>query len=82
MLSAQPSDVGEGTAQALTAGDLKRFSLGDKLGTTTGAHDVDPSAAVGPSAGGAVAAPASGGEAVWVNRLTPTERAALKRFFK
>jgi hypothetical protein len=31
---------------------------------------------------GSVSAPASGGEAVWVNRLTPTERAALKSFFK
>ena len=25
---------------------------------------------------------AAGGEAVWVNRLTPAERAALKNFFK
>ena len=82
MLSADQSDVGSGTAQALTAGDLKRFSLGDRLGTTIGAHDVDTTKAAGPTAAGAVAAPASGGEAVWVNRLTPGERAALKNFFK
>ena len=82
MLAGNPSDAGDGNAQALTAGDLKRFALGDKLGTTTGAHDVDPSKAAGPTNAGAVAAPASGGEAVWVNRLTPGERAALKNFFK
>ena len=82
MLGADASDVGDGTAQGLSAADLKRLALGDKLGTTTGAHEVDPTKAAGPSAGGAIAAPASGGEAVWVNRLTPTERAALKNFFK
>ena len=82
MLAADASDVGEGNAQGLTAADLKRLARGDKLGMTTGAHDVDPARAAGPGAAGAVAAPASGGEAVWVNRLTPTERAALKNFFK
>jgi hypothetical protein len=43
---------------------------------------VDPAKAVGPVSAGAVAAPASGGDAVWVNRLTPSERAALTTFFK
>jgi hypothetical protein len=82
MLSAMPSAAGEGAAQALTPGELKRFAVGDKLGTSTGAHEVDPNAAIGPSSAGAIAAPANGGEAVWVNRLTPSERAALKNFFK
>lgn len=82
MLAGNQSDTGQGNAEALTAGDLKRFSLGDKLGMTTGAHDVDPNKSVDPTSAGAIAAPASGGEAAWVNRLTPTERAALKNFFK
>ncbi len=82
MLAADASDVGLGLSQGLTAADLKRLALGDKLGTTAGAHDVDPSKAIAPGAAGAVASPATGGEAVWVNRLTPTERAALKNFFK
>ena len=76
------SDAGDGNAQALSGDALKRFALGDKLGTTRGAHDVDPANAVGPTSAGAVAAPASGGEAVWVDRLTPAERAAVKNFFK
>jgi hypothetical protein len=82
MLNAQQSDAGDGSAEALSGDALKRFSLGDKLGTTKSAHDVDPTKAEGPTAAGAVATPASGGEAVWVNRLTPSERAALKKFFK
>ena len=61
---------------------LKNLALGDKLGTSAGAHDVDPQKSAGPMSAGAVAAPASGGEAVWVNRLTPAERAALNKFFK
>ena len=82
MLAGQQSDAGDGNAEALGAGDLKRFALGDKLGTMSGAHRVDPNAAEAPLQAGAVAAPAKGGDAVWVNRLTPTERAAVKNFFK
>jgi hypothetical protein len=81
-LSDKASDAGEGKAQALSADALKHFALGDKLGTSAGAHNVDPDNVVGPVSAGAVAAPASGGDAVWVNRLTPSERAALKNFFK
>jgi len=76
------SDAGDGNAQALTGDALKRFALGDKLGTTRGVHDVDPAKAIGPVSAGAVAVPASGGEAVWVDRLTPAERTAVKNFFK
>jgi hypothetical protein len=78
----QPSQAGDGKARALSGGDLARASLGDKLETTSGAHDVDPTKAVGPMSAGAVAGPAAGGEAVWVDRLTPAERTALKDFFK
>lgn len=80
--SKDPSDAGDGTVQGLAQGSLKRFALGDKLGTTSSSHDVDPAKAAGPTSAGAVATPAQGGEAVWVNRLTPTERAALKNFYK
>jgi hypothetical protein len=81
MLAAQPSDAGDGLSNGIDGDALKRFALGDKLGTTTGQHEKDGKD-VAPLSAGAVAAPASGGDAVWVNRLTPTERAALKNFFK
>jgi hypothetical protein len=81
-LSSQQSDAGDGKSEGLSADALKRFALGDKLGTTSGAHQVDPEKAGGPVSAGAVATPASGGDVVWVNRLTPAERAAVKKFFK
>lgn len=74
--------TGKATAEGLTADKPNPPALGDKLGEQLGTHEVDPSKAVGPSSAGAIAAPAAGGEAVWVNRLTPAERAALKNFFK
>lgn len=82
-LAKSGSDAGDGSAEALKNADaLKRFAMGDKLGTSAGAHEVDPSQAAGPMSAGDVASPASGGEAVWVNRLTPAERTALKKHFK
>jgi hypothetical protein len=80
-LANDASDAGDGKAEALKAA-LSHLALGDKLGTTVGTHEVDPTKALGPVSAGAVAAPAKGGEAVWVNRLTPAERAVLKDFYK
>ena len=79
---ADASDAGAGRMQAVTNPDLSRAALGDLLDTQRGAHEVDPTKALAPVAAGAVAAPAAGGEAVWVNRLTPGERAVLKDFFQ
>jgi hypothetical protein len=81
-LANQASDAGDGKSEALSAASLANLALGDKLGTTSGAHEVDPDKTSGPTSAGAIAAPAKGGEAVWVNRLTPAERAALKDFYK
>ena len=81
-LAAQQSDAGDGNLQGMSGEALKRFALGDKLGTTSGAHEADPTKMLAPMSAGGVSAPAAGGEAVWVNRLTPAERAALKNFFK
>jgi hypothetical protein len=53
-LNAQQSDAGDGKAEALSGDVLKRFSLGDKLGTTNSAHDVDPKKAEGPTGAGRV----------------------------
>jgi hypothetical protein len=76
------SNTGPGKAETVSNEDLSRAALGDLLGTRTGEHEFDPSAVQGVTAAGAPAAAGSGGEAVWVNRLTPAERAALSSFFK
>lgn len=81
-LSSLRSDVGEGRAEGLTAESLENFALGDRLGTSAGSHEVDTGKLLGPMSAGAISAPAGGGEAAWVNRLTPAERTALKEFFK
>ncbi|MEO7414136.1 MAG: hypothetical protein ABIZ81_12350 [Opitutaceae bacterium] len=81
-LNKDASDAGDGKAEALSSASLANLALGDKLGTSSGAHKVDPNQATGPTSAGAIAAPAKGGEAVWVNRLTPAERSALKDFYK
>jgi hypothetical protein len=82
MLKEEQSDAGDGQAQAITGDALKRFALGDKLGTTSSAPEADPTKSTGPTTAGAIHGTASGGDAAWVNRLTPAERAALKQFFK
>lgn len=76
------SDAGAGKTETVNNDDLARAALGDLLGTERGEHELDPERASGPSAAGAVAAPATGGDVVWVDHLTPAERAALKDFFK
>lgn len=76
------SAAGEGTTETVSANDLSRAALGELLGMERGEHEFDPKNSSGPTSAGAVAAPAQGGDVVWVDRLTPAERAALKNFFK
>lgn len=82
MFSEQASQAGDGNIETVSADDLSRAALGELLGMERGEHEFDPKNSAGPSAGGGVAAGAQGGEVVWVDRLTPKERAALKEFFK
>ena len=81
--SSEQSQAEPGKTEALSPRDpTQGAAIGDKLGTTRAAPESDPSREAGPMAAGAIAAPARGGEAVWVNRLTPVARAAVKNFFK
>ncbi len=82
MFSEDASDAGQGRTETASSEDLSRAALGELLATERGEHELDPTKSAGPAAAGAIAAPAQGGEVVWVDRLTPKERAALKEFFK
>lgn len=62
--------------------DVQRMAPGDVLGVSDGKHDVDKNAYNGPQQGGAIQNNGDGGAAVWQNSLLPTEREALKRYFK
>jgi len=76
------SNAGGGELQAVQNGDYSRAALGDKLGVQAGAHTVDRAAGNDPVGAGALTGAAQGGDAVWVNKLTPAEREALKEFYK
>jgi hypothetical protein len=62
--------------------DVTRLAPGDVLGVADGAHEVDKNGYSGSQQGGALQNTGDGGAAVWQNSLLPTEREALKRYFK
>ena len=82
MFREQASEAGAGRTETVDSEDLSRAALGELLAMERGEHEFDPKASTGPQSAGAVSSPAQGGEVVWVDRLTPRERAALKDFFK
>jgi len=81
-LNSEASDAGAGSTETVSNPELARAALGDLLGTERGEHELDPARSAAPSAAGSIATPGRGGEVVWVDHLTPAERAALKDFFK
>ncbi|MDR1009838.1 MAG: hypothetical protein LBM04_01680 [Opitutaceae bacterium] len=76
------SNAGSGELQAVQNSDYSRAALGDKLGVQAGEHTVDRTAGGEAASAGALAGAAQGGDAVWVNKLTPAEREALKEFYQ
>jgi hypothetical protein len=62
--------------------DVNRVAPGDLLTVSDGKHEVDKNVYQGPKAGGAISNTGDGGAAVWQNSLLPSEREALKRYFK
>lgn len=78
----EASDAGRGVTETVSADDLSRAALGELLGVERGEHELDAKQSDGPMAAGAITSAGQGGDVVWVDRLTPQERAALKEFFK
>lgn len=76
-----PSDLATNKLEQLESQDLTRTLPGDHLGTRDMEHQLDKTPA-GPSAGGAVASPAGGGDAVWRDQLLPGEQKVLRKYFK
>ena len=74
-------DVITGDLEGLKSEDLSRSLPGDLLGVQDGEHDVDETN-VGLRAGGKVDDDAGGGSRVWKESLLPSEKNALKNFFK
>ena len=75
------TDLGTDRLEEIESRDLSRSLPGDHLGTRDIEHHLEK-APEGPSAGGALAVPAGGGEAVWRDQLLPSEQKVLRRYFK
>ena len=81
--SQNETDLGTKKTETLPSQlDFQRMAPGDVLGVSNGQHDVDKNAFNGPQQGGAIQNSGDGGAAVWQNSLLPSEREALKRYFK
>ena len=81
-LNEKPTDLGTSARDALSNPDLSHALPGDTVGVGKGEHTVDPAKYTGPAAGGTITSPGTGGETVWRDDLTPSERGVLKNFFK
>ena len=78
----KPTDLKTTTTAPISNPDLANALPGDLMGVAKGEHQVNQNQFAGPAAGGAISSTGQGGEAVWRNDLTPSEREVLKRFFK
>ena len=74
-------DVDSGDLEGLDSGDLSKSLPGDLLKLQDDEHEVDKSK-TGLRAGGKVESRARGGSRVWKESLLPSEKSALKDFFK
>jgi len=81
VLGAEGGDVQTGEFEGLEARDLSRSLPGDLLELQDGEHEVDQTG-VGIRAGGRVAGQAAGGDRIWKDALLPSEKMALREFFK
>lgn len=68
--------------EAVSNPDLRNAALGEQLGTTQSAPEVDAQAFTGPVTAGNAVTEGDGGEAVWRSRLTPAEEQKLKTYFQ
>ena len=74
-------DVNSGNLEGLKSEDLSKSLPGDLLELKDSEHDVDK-AKIGLRAGGKVDSESEGGSRVWKESLLPSEKSALKDFFK
>ena len=77
----QTTDLGTDQLEEIESKDLSRSLPGDQLGTSDIEHNLKKSPEGLPE-GGALAAPAGGGAAVWKDQLLPSEQKVLRRYFK
>lgn len=77
-----PNLIDSQRREAVSNQDLSRAALGEQLGTTQTAPEVDPNLERGPVAAGSATLTSQGGEAVFHSRLTPAEQRRLQEYFR
>jgi hypothetical protein len=80
-LDEKASRTGSSRLEGVANEDLQHAALGDTIGMSSTAHEVDHRAYHGLTAGGAASA-GNGGETVWRDAWTPEEERVLQRYFQ
>jgi hypothetical protein len=80
-LSDKPTDLGTKNLEGVKSKDISRALPADLVKIGKGQHDIDKTK-IGPREAGTVKSTGEGGEAVWKDSLLPSEKRALKRYFK
>lgn len=75
-----PDEVG--VSEAVSNDDLRNAAINDTIRTTISNQQESPPEFTGPVEAGRMQSSGAGGEAVWVDRLTPSERKLLRNHFK
>jgi len=75
------SDESTGMTEGVSNRDLSNAAIGDTVRTTVSDQKEDGASFTGPTRGGTVESSGSGGDAVWIDRLTPAERKVLRGHF-
>ncbi|MGJ8641577.1 MAG: hypothetical protein ACSHYA_19455 [Opitutaceae bacterium] len=76
------SPDGTHLTEAVSNSDVSQAAIADTIRTSISQQREGKNAFSGASAGGGVSSTGEGGDAVWVDRLTPAERKVLQNYFK
>mgnify|MGYP001047542326 CR=1 FL=1 len=71
-----------GRMEGVSNQDMSQAAIADTIRTNISQQKEDSSGFAGPSQGGTIDSVGEGGDAVWVDRLTPDERKVLQNYFK
>ncbi len=83
-LSLDPDENNLGTknTETIASDDFRQAALGDRIGMSTGQHEVDRASEHRAASGGGTAAEGAGAGAVWTQEnLSPEERRRVRQFF-
>lgn len=78
----EESDLGTKNLEGVSSEDYSRAAPGEVLGLGIAEQDIDKTKPAPTTGAGAVGSMGAGGERIWQENLLPSEREALRRYFK